>query len=212
MLRHLALLAATAASCLAGITWDARDLATDLGPTDAWVATSFSFVNSGSEPVRVLAVAPSCGCTTVQFPAEPVAPGERGRIDLVYAREERAGERLVTVDVVTDDAANARHVLAWRVHVREPVVFAPGSLVWRGGEARARRSARVAPAPEAGLRIESVDTEAPPFAVTWTPDGAGGGTLEVEPPRGGRAAATVRVTALDAAGGRHVRVLRLRAQ
>ena len=45
---------------------------------------AFEFVNKGTEPLRILSVHPSCGCTTAQWPQQPIAPGESGKITVVY--------------------------------------------------------------------------------------------------------------------------------
>ena len=45
---------------------------------------AFGFSNKGDAPLQILSVDPSCGCLDVVFPADPVAPGERGEILATY--------------------------------------------------------------------------------------------------------------------------------
>ena len=44
----------------------------------------FSFTNKGSEPLVLSNVQPSCGCTTPDWPKEPVAPGKKGVIKATF--------------------------------------------------------------------------------------------------------------------------------
>lgn len=44
----------------------------------------YHFVNTGSAPLLIRDVRPSCGCTTVKWSKNPVKPGESGEISIVY--------------------------------------------------------------------------------------------------------------------------------
>lgn len=44
----------------------------------------FSFVNRGDKPLTLTDVHPSCGCTKVEYPKTPIAPGQRGEIIAIY--------------------------------------------------------------------------------------------------------------------------------
>lgn len=48
------------------------------------VEVVFSFTNEGSAPIVFTAVKPSCGCTSVKYPSEPVLPGTSGEITAIY--------------------------------------------------------------------------------------------------------------------------------
>ena len=45
---------------------------------------NFTLRNTGTEPLRVTEVIPSCGCTSVEWTQEPIAPGGEGVIKAVY--------------------------------------------------------------------------------------------------------------------------------
>lgn len=45
---------------------------------------SFSFTNSGNEPLKISNAKGSCGCTVPNWPKEPILPGESGNIDVVF--------------------------------------------------------------------------------------------------------------------------------
>lgn len=48
------------------------------------VAYEFEFTNTGDEPLLIMSVKASCGCTTPYYPTEPIAPGKTGKIKVVY--------------------------------------------------------------------------------------------------------------------------------
>lgn len=52
---------------------------------------TFKFKNVGTEPIIVMNVTPSCGCTNVEWNKNPVLPGEEGFIQLGLKTEEQHG-------------------------------------------------------------------------------------------------------------------------
>ncbi len=44
----------------------------------------FKFTNVGKEPLIITGVKASCGCTTPEWPKEPVMPGEEASIKVIY--------------------------------------------------------------------------------------------------------------------------------
>jgi hypothetical protein len=52
---------------------------------------SFEFVNTGSAPLIIMNVTPSCGCTDVTWPKQPVLPGQKGTIHLGLKTIEQHG-------------------------------------------------------------------------------------------------------------------------
>lgn len=48
------------------------------------VSHTYSFTNTGKEPLIISAVKPGCGCTTPDYSKEPVAPGKKGFVTLTY--------------------------------------------------------------------------------------------------------------------------------
>ncbi|HOY71753.1 MAG TPA: DUF1573 domain-containing protein, partial [Tenuifilaceae bacterium] len=51
----------------------------------------FQFSNTGSTPLIIQRVETSCGCTTPDWPKEPIAPGKNGRIKVGYNPSGRPG-------------------------------------------------------------------------------------------------------------------------
>ncbi|MES2703113.1 MAG: DUF1573 domain-containing protein [Bacteroidota bacterium] len=52
---------------------------------------TFEFTNTGTEPLIIMNVTPSCGCTDVTWPKEPVYPGKKGTIHLGLKTVEQHG-------------------------------------------------------------------------------------------------------------------------
>ncbi len=44
----------------------------------------FTFINSGDTPLEISKVYSSCGCTIPKKPEDPIAPGEKGEIQVKY--------------------------------------------------------------------------------------------------------------------------------
>ncbi len=48
------------------------------------VSVEFKFKNTGKTDLILAAVKPSCGCTTPEWPQEPIAPGQTGVIKATF--------------------------------------------------------------------------------------------------------------------------------
>ncbi|WP_299452050.1 DUF1573 domain-containing protein [uncultured Microscilla sp.] len=45
---------------------------------------TFSFVNTGNEPLVITSAVGSCGCTVANYPKQPIRPGQKGEVTAVY--------------------------------------------------------------------------------------------------------------------------------
>ena len=52
---------------------------------------TYRFLNSGSKPLIIARVQPSCGCTVAEQPEEPILPGKEGVIKATFISEGRIG-------------------------------------------------------------------------------------------------------------------------
>ncbi len=52
---------------------------------------TFSFTNTGSEPITITEAAPSCSCTVADFTKTPIQPGEQGWVKAVYETQGHPG-------------------------------------------------------------------------------------------------------------------------
>ncbi|MDA8715008.1 DUF1573 domain-containing protein [Flavobacteriales bacterium] len=53
---------------------------------------AFEFVNTGTEPLLIENAKGSCGCTVPNWPKDPIMPGEKGAIDVVFRPKTRESE------------------------------------------------------------------------------------------------------------------------
>ena len=72
----------TASKAAITFTADAFDFGTV--PQNIPVTHVFSFKNTGKEPLILSSVTASCGCTTPEWPKEPVLPGATATIKATY--------------------------------------------------------------------------------------------------------------------------------
>lgn len=70
------------------------------------VSHTFSFKNTGSEPLIISDAKGSCGCTVPSKPTAPIAPGEDGEITVQFNSKNKKGARnqKVTVTANTNPA------------------------------------------------------------------------------------------------------------
>lgn len=60
---------------------------------------TFTFKNTGNDPLVLNSVKASCGCTTPKWTKEPIAPGEEGVITAIYNSKGRPGNFTKTITV-----------------------------------------------------------------------------------------------------------------
>jgi len=70
------------------------------------VSKTFSFTNTGSEPLIISDAKGSCGCTVPSKPTAPIAPGEDGEITVQFNSKNKKGARnqKVTITANTNPA------------------------------------------------------------------------------------------------------------
>lgn len=86
------------------------------------VMHEFMFTNTGTRPVKILTVQPSCGCTTPSWSKEPVGVGKTGFIQASFNPKGRPGYFNKSLTVTTDLDSN-------------PIVLQIKGQVSAGGEA-----------------------------------------------------------------------------
>lgn len=87
-------------------TWRFGAIEEAAGP----VSHTFTFVNTGDEPVVIEHVSTSCGCTTPEYSRKPVMPGEKGEFKVTFDPEYRPGPFSKDVHIISGGGEN-RNVL-----------------------------------------------------------------------------------------------------
>ncbi len=80
----------------------------DFGTVDEGekVSHTYSFTNTGKEPLIISNAKGSCGCTVPQWPKEPIAPGAKGEVTVEFNSKNKKGKRnqKVTLTANTEPA------------------------------------------------------------------------------------------------------------
>ena len=63
------------------------------------VEHSFAFTNTGEFPLVINNITASCGCTTPEWPREPVAPGAKSSIRVRFNSRGKVGQQNKTITV-----------------------------------------------------------------------------------------------------------------
>ena len=69
---------------------------------DGPVTHTFEFTNTGDEPLVIVNVNASCGCTRPEHSKEPIMPGKKGKIKVTFNPAGRPGEFNKEVKVRTN--------------------------------------------------------------------------------------------------------------
>lgn len=121
----------------------------------------FAYGNGGAAAVRILAVEPTCGCTTALLSSARLAPGERASLRVVFDSENFTGEIVKEIEVRSDDPERPRLTLRLRARVEPEIEFEPATLDIdrvRAGEVRRYEIAVTNRRPEA-VRVLSLESE-----------------------------------------------------
>ena len=74
------------------------------------VSYVFDFENTGNEPLLLVNIATTCGCTAPSWPRQPILPGEKGEVKVVFKTEGKSGAQSKAVTVYSN-ANDSPHVL-----------------------------------------------------------------------------------------------------
>jgi hypothetical protein len=80
----------------------------------------FGYTNGGGEDLLITSVEASCGCTTPSWSEEPLGPGERGSLEIIFDTSGRSGIQRKVVTVMSN-AANQVVRLTIRADVENSI-------------------------------------------------------------------------------------------
>ena len=75
------------------------------------VRHTFTFTNNGDNPLVIQRAKASCGCTVPQWTKEPVAPGEKGEINVEFNSKGKVGMQTKTITVTANFDGGINKVL-----------------------------------------------------------------------------------------------------
>lgn len=62
----------------------------------------FKFTNTGNEPLMITNIQISCGCTTPQWPHEPIPPGGKGEITIGFNSAGKMGKQNKVLPIISN--------------------------------------------------------------------------------------------------------------
>lgn len=82
----------------------------DFGPIEEGTQASYTFevLNSGTEPLVISNVQPSCGCTTPEWTKTPIQPGTKGKIMATFNSQGRPGSFNKAITVMSNATESSR--------------------------------------------------------------------------------------------------------
>jgi len=83
----------------------------------------FEFTNTGNEPLIIQSASASCGCTTPEWPKEPILPGKKGKITVTYNTQGRVAPFNKDVYIVSN-AKKVDNKERYELHIKGTVVAA----------------------------------------------------------------------------------------
>lgn len=63
---------------------------------------TFNFTNTGKHPLSIYEVKVSCGCTTPEWTKEPILPGAKGKIKVIFNTKTKKGKQVKLITVLTN--------------------------------------------------------------------------------------------------------------
>jgi hypothetical protein len=134
----------------------------------------FVLRNTGSEPVKILRVQPTCGCTSGLLGKEVLAPGESTEVEITFHTAGMIGVVHKAVDVESDDPAAARLTLRFSADVGAVVTASTDTVFFQDLGRKERRKSSVRLVSGTGKPIfvsDVVLSKAPWLGVATRPEG-----------------------------------------
>lgn len=140
----------------------------------------FRFTNTGDQPIEIIRVQSSCGCTVPELDKQNYAPGESGEIRALFTFGSRQGRQMKRITLRTDDPVMATYQLDFITHIPTWGQISPRMLRWAVGSEAAVRAVSVTLPTADGLTVkEPADLEH--FRMERLPGGAGERFYELTP-------------------------------
>jgi hypothetical protein len=108
---------ACAAAHAASIDCNEKRLSLVIQPEQGHASAEFIFRNVSTHPISIGSIVPSCPCMAAAPPGRSFAPGESGKITVVFYAGDREGTEEKTIAVTTDEPGSAPAVLFLGVRI-----------------------------------------------------------------------------------------------
>src|SRR5664279_1701646 len=88
-------------------------------PEGQKLEVAYRFLNSGTKPLIIARVQPSCGCTVAEQPEEPILPGKEGVIKASFNSEGRVGINHKKIYVIANTQVTQSNEVQFSVLVQK---------------------------------------------------------------------------------------------
>jgi hypothetical protein len=113
------------------VKWESNAISIIAASSDKKAEALFVFTNTSNAPVEIGTIKTSCGCTSVALPKKIYAPGESGKLKVIFVFGERKGQQEKSIVVPFLDGS--RDVLTLKVDIPDSVKLNKEVLVWKMG-------------------------------------------------------------------------------
>jgi hypothetical protein len=96
------------------------------------VSHSFAFRNEGAEPLEILGIEQSCGCTSVSASKDSIPPGDEGRIEVSMDPGGKRGKQVESVTLHTNDPLHPTVTLLLQGWIDRNIYVTRKSLAFHG--------------------------------------------------------------------------------
>jgi hypothetical protein len=112
------------------IEWQQKTIELSTAFKQQDVKAGFVFRNTGDRPVTITSVNSNCDCTTAELDKKTYAPGEGGKINVMFEIGDYMGIHDAHILVTTDTPSMPPADLILRVHIPEYLRLEPHMAVW----------------------------------------------------------------------------------
>jgi len=169
------------AACPAALEWTTTSQQLTATPGQQAMTVVFSFRNAGTQPVRILAVDPSCGCMSAVPDKADCPPGATGEIRIDLRLTGYSGRVRRSVAVTTDAADGKFAELTLTVDIPDLAAITPRFLFWRVGDQPSEKVVDVVVTDPKTTTLGRVECPNPRFQTRLTPGQPGTYRLSIKP-------------------------------
>jgi hypothetical protein len=80
----------------------------------------FKFTNTGNQPLIITNIQTSCGCTTPEWPRNPIMPGGKGEIKVGFNSTGKLNKQTKNLPIISNASNDVSIVFTTNVLVKQP--------------------------------------------------------------------------------------------
>lgn len=84
------------------------------------VEHTFKFTNTGNQPLLITNIQTSCGCTTPQWPRDPIMPGGKGELKVGFNSAGKMNKQTKTLPIISNSITDVSVTFTTNVLDRKP--------------------------------------------------------------------------------------------